>query len=383
MKITSQKHLFSLDEGVTYLNCAYMSPLLKSVEQAGIEAIQTKRSPNNVKAHDFFENGGKLRSAFAKLINCPNPDQTAIIPSVSYGIATAANNIPLQKGDEIILTDEQFPSNYYAWEFVAKKYGATINTIAPEAGKDRGKKWNEKILSAINKKTKVVSMANLHWADGTLFDLQAIRKATYDVGAFLIIDGTQSVGALPFDVQEVKPDALICAAYKWLLGPYSIGMAYFSEAFQHGEPIEQSWINRLGSEDFAGLVNYESRYMPGNLRYQVGENSNFILVPMLLEALNQINTWTPGGVQAYCTQISKDAIRILSEKGLQIENEEYRAAHLFGMRVLEGDIELIKSRLEENNIYISVRGNFLRVSPHVYNTEKDFELLVECLTSVL
>jgi selenocysteine lyase/cysteine desulfurase len=106
----------------------------------------------------------------------------------------------------------------------------------------RGSVWNEKILSAIDNNTRAVALGNVHWADGTLFQLEEIRKRTRDVGALLIVDGTQSVGVMPFDVKKIQPDALVCAGYKWLLGPYSIGLAYYSEYFDEGTPIEESWL---------------------------------------------------------------------------------------------------------------------------------------------
>ncbi len=164
--------------------------------------------------------------------------------------------------------------------------------------------------------TKFVALGNVHWADGTRFDLEAVRKRTREVGALLIIDGTQSVGALPFDVQKIQPDALICGGYKWLMGPYSMGMAYYGEHFNNGQPIEENWLNRKNSEDFTTLVNYQVDYQPDALRYEVGEHSNFILVPMMVEALKQINKWKPENIQNYCQKISKSAIREMKSPGL-------------------------------------------------------------------
>jgi selenocysteine lyase/cysteine desulfurase len=296
-----------------------------------------------------------------------------IIPSVSYGIAQAANNLSLKKDQHIIVAHEQFPSNYYSWHSVCAKTGASLKVITPpDDFINRGKRWNEKILDAINHQTRAVAIGNVHWADGTRFDLMAIRKRTTEVGALLIIDGTQSVGALPFDVQKIKPDALICAGYKWLMGPYAIGLAYYGEYFDNGTPIEENWINRLNSEDFSGLVNYQHAYQPGALRYEVGEHSNFILAPMLLKAIQQLNKWGIERIQEYCGHISQDAIKRLKERGVIIEDEAWRGNHLFGIRLPQGaDLEKVKSELLKHKIYVSVRGNSIRVSPNVYNTEND------------
>ncbi|MFT5893131.1 MAG: selenocysteine lyase/cysteine desulfurase, partial [Dokdonia sp.] len=199
-----QKHLFSLPEDVTYINGAYMSPQLKSVAEIGVESLLKKNNPAAISPSDFFTNRTIIKQRFATLIDAPDYQNCAIIPAVSYGIATVAKNIPLQEGDEILLIDEQFPSNVYAWREKANTTGAIINVVAPpKTFENRGKLWNASILEAINTQTKVVAMGHVHWADGTLFDLVSIRKRAHEVGAKLIIDGTQSVGALPFSVKEI------------------------------------------------------------------------------------------------------------------------------------------------------------------------------------
>ncbi|MFM7859123.1 MAG: aminotransferase class V-fold PLP-dependent enzyme, partial [Flammeovirgaceae bacterium] len=281
---------------MTYLNCAYMSPLLKSVERAGIKGIQNKRNPFQVTPLDFFTDTDKLRDAYAKLINLNDAKRVVIIPSVSYGIATVVKNLRISAGENIILADEQFPSNYYPWQKLCEDNRAKIKTIKAPDVIARGRMWNAQILEAIDKKTRIVALGHVHWADGTKFDLASIRKRTREVGALLIIDGTQSVGALPFDLATIQPDALICAGYKWLMGPYSIGLAYYGDYFNEGKPLEENWINRLNSENFAGLVNYQAQYQKGALRYEVGEHSNFILVPMMLEALKQVLQWNPKNI---------------------------------------------------------------------------------------
>lgn len=355
-----------------------MSPLLKTVEEAGILGIKGKGNPTAISPEDFFTTTELLRKEFAKLIDTEEPQRIVVIPSVSYGMATVAKNVRLKKGENVIVMGEQFPSNYYSWKSLTDKNEAELRTIHAPEGAGRGKAWNENILAAIDANTKVVAMAHVHWADGTLYDLKAIRKKTREVGALLIIDGTQSVGALPFSVREIQPDALICAGYKWLFGPYSIGLAYYGAAFDDGEPLEENWINRADSENFAGLVNYKSTYQPGALRYEVGEHSNFILVPMMLEALRQINLWGPENIQNYCRSISMPALEKLKGSAFNVEDDKYRAQHLFGIRAASGiNTTRLKQLMEQNQIHVSVRGDAVRVAPHVYNTEKEMTMLID------
>ncbi len=378
--LTNQKHLFSIPDSVTYLNGAYMGPQLKAVSQVGIESVQRKNTPFQISDIDFFTEKTILKKRFATLIEAEDYQNTAIIPSVSYGIANAANNISLQAGDEIILVDQQFPSNVYIWKEVATKNGATITVITPpDSLKNRGAIWNQNILNAINSKTAVVAMPHVHWADGTLFDLKTIREKTLAHKISLIIDGTQSVGALPFSIKELQPDALICGGYKWLLGPYSIGMAYYSDAFNNGIPLEHNWMNRLGSEDFSTLTQYQESYQPKAGRYSVGESSNFVLTPMFIKALDQLIEWQPKNIQEYCNAISYKAIEQLKAKGCFIEESAYRAHHLFGVYLPNNySLDTLKKRFKEKNIHVSYRGNAIRISPNVYNTSEDFDTLLKC-----
>jgi len=379
--LTNKKALFSLADDVVYLNGAYMSPQLKSVEEIGISSLKQKGNPADILPNHFFEKRTILKERFAELINAP-VGHIAIIPSVSYGIANAANNVSLKKGDEILLVDEQFPSNVYGWNHIAEKSGARTKIVLHPSGyENRGKKWNDLILNAINDKTAVVAMAHAHWADGTLFDLKAIREKTKSVGAKLIIDGTQSIGALPFDIKELQPDALICGGYKWLMGPYSLGVAYYGEDFFDGTPIEHNWMNKYESENFAKLVDYQDQYKPGAERFSVGESSNFILTPMLTKAIEQLLEWEPKNIQEYCHEISKDAIASLRDLGCFVEDDNFRTKHLFGIYLADHmNMSRIKKKMTENKIIVSFRGNAIRISPHLYNTKEDFDKLVSCFS---
>lgn len=378
-----KKAEFDLDPNVTFLNCAYMSPLLNTVEEAGIQGIKRKRRPHIIPPTDFFDETDILRKEYAKLVHCSEPNRLVVIPSASYGMANVAKNVELKAGDNIIVAGEQFPSNVYPWMEIANKAQTTIKTIAPPNTLDgRGKAWNEQILEAIDEHTRLVAMGNIHWADGTIFDMKAIRAKTTKVGALMAIDGTQSIGAMPFNIDEIKPDALVTASYKSLMGPYSIGMAYYGPSLDHGSPIEQNWINRYESENFSNLVNYSDRYQDGALRYEVGEHSNFILVPMLIAAVKKLNEWGPENIQEYCRNLVEPSIQKLREAGYWIEETEYRASNLFGIRLGNlHDMEKIKEALTQANILVSYRGDAIRVSPGIYNDEQDMAKLVSVLTS--
>lgn len=383
--IKDQKNLFDIPEGIHYLNTASLSASFKSIEEAGIKAVKEKSKPFLIPTSDFFDPVIKLKKLFAQLIDAEDYNRIANIPSVSYGLSSVANNIKLNQGDEIVLIEEQFPSNYYVWEKLAQKYDAIIKIVKqPIVSENKGKLWNEAIINSINSKTAFIAIGNIHWTNGTIFDLKAIRKKTREHNALLIVDGSQSIGAMEFSIKEIQPDALICAGYKWLFGPYGCGYAYFGEYFDDGNPIEENWSNRYNSENLSDLVNYESRYKPLANRYSVGEHASFIYVKMQIAALQQIIDWTPKAIQEYCKEITTDFVKILSENGCEIENSDARTHHLFGVKIPESiDKEALKESLSKNNVFVSFRGNYIRVSCHLFNTSDNLKVLSDCILAAL
>lgn len=383
--LTPQQDLFSLPTDLTYLNCAYMAPLLKTVEAAGISGMQKKRLPTDYGPYEFFEEVAQARKLFAKLVYITDFQRIAILPAVSYGMAIVAKNLKIQAGDNVIVVGEQFPSSVYPWHRRVREAKAELRTVvAPSGTENRGQRWNERLLEAIDNQTCMVAIPHTHWSDGTRFDLMAVRQRTREVGALLVVDGTQSVGALPFHVTDIQPDALICAGYKWLMGPYGLTLGYFGEFFDEGEPLEEGWIARYESEDFTKLVNYQDQYQPKALRYDMGERSNFILIPMMGKALEAVLDWQPERVQAYCQSITTSAITKLRELGCWVEDDVQRGQHLFGVRLPEHiRMENVQEALKRDKISVSVRGDSIRVSPHLYNKESDMERLLICLQQAM
>ena len=371
---------FIIEGNKTYLNCAYMSPMLKTVEEAGIKGLKIKRAPQNILPEDFFSDVNDLKKSFAKLINLDKHERIAISSSVSYGLANITNNIQLKESDNVILIGDQFPSNVYPWMELTKKYNANLRFInKPNSEDNAGRAWNEKILNSINKQTKVVAMGLVHWADGTIYDIEKIRKKTKEVNALLIIDGTQSIGVMPFDIKTTKPDALICAGYKWLMGPYGIGLSYYGPFFDNGKPIEESWINRKNSEDFSNLINYEDEYGEYARRYSVGQQSNFINISMLKAGIDQLNNWGVKNVYKYIESITTPCFPLLNRENTWYEDSKFRSSHLFGIRPKK-NLKKILKKIRENNIFISLRGDIIRVSPSVYNTKEDVQKLFKCIS---
>ena len=378
-----QQHLFSLPPERHYLNGAYMSPQLKSVEAAGIAGLLRKNNPANFSAQDFFDQPEILRTLFAQLVQAAGPEEIALIPSASYGMAIVARNLPARRGQNIVMAEQQFPSHVYPWMTLCQEKGLSLKTAPmPQSSEARGRIWNQLLLDSIDDNTCMVALPQVHWSTGTRFDLAALSAKAHTVGALLVVDGTQSVGALPMDVRALGIDALVCAGYKWLMSPYGTGYAWLGPSFIAGQPLEENWINRANSEDFSRLVDYQSTYQAGARRFDVGERSNFIQVPMCIAALQQILDWGPANIQEYCHTLLSDFPEKWKQHGFLLDEPSHRASHLFGVSLPNHiALAILQERLQAAGISISVRGAFLRVSPNVYNNATDMEALTEVLTS--
>jgi selenocysteine lyase/cysteine desulfurase len=368
--IPCQRHLFDLPDEIAYLNCAYMSPLLNAATAAGERAVRRKAHPWTIRPVDFFTDSERARGLLAELIGASAED-VAIVPAASYGLATAALNLDLSPGRRVLVLPDQFPSHVYVWG----ESGAEVMTV-PEASD-----LTRPVLDLLDERVAVAALPHCRWTDGALLDLERIGARCREVGAALVIDGTQSVGALPLDVARVDPDFLVVAAYKWLLGPYSLGFLYVAPRHQGGRPLEHNWIAREGSEDFSGLVDYRAGFQPGARRFDVGERSNFALMPVAIAGLERLLAW---GVDAIHETLSARTAEIAERAApLGLAARTMRAGHYLGLAFPGPVPRDLPERLAAERVHVSLRGDSLRVTPHLYNTEEDVARLLRVLRESL
>ncbi len=372
--IPCQRDMFDLPENITYLNCAYTSPLLKAAQEDGRAAIQAKANPWTIKAGDFFSTADTARNLFARLVEC-KPDDVALVPAVSYGIALAARNLPVARNQAIVILQDQFPSNVYVWMRLAQEKNAVVKTVQRPPDSD----WTPAVLAAIDSDTAVVAAPNCHWTDGTRLDLEKIGQKCRAVRAALVVDGIQSIGAMPFSIEKVQPDFLAAGSHKWLLGAYSFGFCYVAPKWQEGKPLEENWFNRASSEDFARLVDYRESYQPGARRYDQGEASNFILAPIAAAGIRQILAWGVENIAVTLRSKTDEIAERARRMGLSVAPDHTRAPHLIGLSKSGGFNKDLPILLAQENVFVSVRGESIRISPHVYTNDEDIDRLFTVL----
>jgi len=358
-----------------------MTPQPRAVLEATIRGAKRRSQPWQITPPDFFAEVEALRAAFARQVGC-SPDNIAIVPSAGYGVSCATKNMPIGEGGLILALDEQFPSNYYAWRREALAVNAEFCVVSKEAGQS----WAEALLEAIQVHGDDIDIATLeghHWASAEFVDLEAVIPALRDVGAKVVLDLTQSIGAYPTDIKRLAPDFMVTSGYKWQFGPYGVGFLYVDDQYFDGVPIEEAWMDRDGAEDFSRLAEFTDCYQPGARRYDMSEKSSFSNIAGALAALQKLDEWGITTISETLGATNERIAEILSGFGFETMAADVRAPHFQGARLPATDPRTLAERLVENNVYASVRGEYLRVAPHLYTDEEDLARFDEVLKLAL
>lgn len=369
-----QRAAFDVPREVAYFNTANLSPHLHAVRAAGEAALDRRGRPWTIAPADWFSDVERLRALFGDLVGADG-EGVAVIPATSYGFAVAARNLPLERGQRVLVLAEEYPSGIYAWRAACRQSGAEILTVA----RDDDETWTEAILAALDETVAIVSVPNVHWTDGALVDLEAVAARTHELGARLVIDGSQSIGAMPLDVSVLRPDFVVTVGYKWLLGPFGVSYLYVAEEHRGGQPIEENWILRAGSEDFARLVDYRDEYAPGARRFDVGQRTQFELIPMAIAALEQLTAWEVPRVAATLGQLTDGMAVHADALGLGPLPSDRRGPHILGVGLPADVRQRVLPALAEAGCYAAVRSGSLRISPHLHVSDDDVERLFAAL----
>lgn len=376
--------LFDLPDDVAYLNCAFMGPIPTFGLEAGLMGLARKSRPWTIAVDDFTVPVDQLRGRFAELLGVPGDlDGVAITPSVSYGVSTAAANVHLAAGQGVLVLEQQFPSDVYGWERLARRHGGDLHRVPRPADDD----WTAATLAELDRlgeRIGLVSVPPCHWIDGGAVDLAVVGAAARRVGALLAVDVCQSLGAVPFDAVAVQPDFVVGATYKWLCGPYSLGFLWAAPQHRGGEPIEHGWTARSNSHCLACLADYVDDYQPGARRYDVGEVANFALVPVATAGLDTVLAWDPARTAVHARALTDRVAEGALALGLHVAPAPTRSPHMIGVRLgPDVDAETVAPRLGDEAVHVSVRGDAVRVSAHGFNTVDDVDRLLDALGTVL
>jgi selenocysteine lyase/cysteine desulfurase len=320
-----------------------------------------------------------IKQRAAELINARGGHEIAFIPNTSTGIAQVADGLDLQPGDNVIITNVEYPANRYPWENL-KHRGVEVREIAQQPD---GRIDVEDVCNAINDRTKVVSISHVQYASGHRIDPRPIAETVHRAGGYLCLDAIQSVGLMPVDVQAWGVDFLAADGHKWMLGPEGAGIFYCREdLIPNIQPAVVGWMNMVDAHNFG---QYRFEFRPDARRFEPGSYN----VPGLLALGASIELLLEVGLETVWQRVEAVTAHLcdgLERKGYRIFSprdaaDERSAIVIFepGEAQKEVNLDRLVSQLAQQDIHIVTRNGRLRASPHFYNTPEQMDALIEAL----
>jgi selenocysteine lyase/cysteine desulfurase len=376
--LASQRALFEMPRHICYLNSASYSPLPLRTQEAGRAAVGRKGTPWTLDA--AFANGqhDRARAAAARLINA-DPADIGLIPSISYGVATAAKILTIDRGTRIIVLENDHSSPVLEWHTRADAQGFAVETVRQPNDGD----WTSAVLAAIERSgappVSLASISSVHWSDGGLIDIEKVGAALRQQGASFLIDATHSAGVLTIDVKRTNPDFVIFPTYKWLLGPYGRAFLYVARRHQDGIPLEQTAFGRRDVRAENAIYFADLRYASDARRFDMGERDHFISMEMAAIGMEMMADW---GAEAVTQRLAMLTDRIadgMRDLGVSVPERRTRAPHLLSLGFRDGMPKGLVEALASEDIYVAARLGRMRISPHVFNDEADADRFVAAL----
>ena len=200
------------------------------------------------------------------------------------------------------------------------------------------------------------------------------------------LDVTQSLGAMPFPRWLAGVDYVCGALYKWLLGPYGMGFMFAAPQHHALEPLEYGWMTRANARRFADIAAYTDEHAEGAHRFDMGQRAQLQLLPMALPALRHIvDEWTPRRVYHTLSLWNEQLARRMTALGLEVAHSQHRGGHMMGIRFDADSVsgEEILRQMKKEHFYVSIRAGSIRISPHLFSTQAEYDQLVVVLEAVM
>jgi selenocysteine lyase/cysteine desulfurase len=377
--LSSQRALFDIPRHICYLNAASYSPLPLRTLEAGRAAVGRKGMPWTLEAGFANAQHERARTAAARLIHA-EPSDIALIPSISYGVATAAKLLTPGRGTRVIVLENDHSSPVLEWQTRADAEGFTVETIKQPDDGD----WTSVVLESIERSgappVSLASISSVHWSDGGLIDVDKVGAALRQRGAAFLIDATQSAGVLAIDLKRLDPDFVIFPTYKWLVGPYGRAFLYVAKRHQNGVPLEQTSAGRRNVRAENAVYFTDLSYVPDARRFDMGERDHFISMEMASIGMEMVAEWGAAAIVQRLALLTERIAHAVREIGVRVAEPHLRAPHIVSLAFEGGMPAGLVEGLASEGVYVAPRLGRMRVSPHVYNDEADADRFVDVLT---
>lgn len=367
-------------EDATYLNVAGNAPMPKASLKAAQAAIEWKKFPQRVPDEAYFDVPNRIRASIAQLIGA-QAEEIALTTGASTGMAAVAFGLSWKPGDEVITAQGEFPLQYTTWRPMEKREGLTLKIVTPS---ERFISADD-LIAALSPKTKLVSVSLVRFDDGSMIDAARLAAACHAQGALLLLDASQCCGATPMDVTHLGADFIVSAGYKWLLSPYGTGFFWAkSERMVEMRPGPFYWTAAEGASHFGSLVMTDPKVAAGARRWDSAETASYFNLSAMAVSLELVLRIKPETVQAHNRSLMEFMFERLP-KDRCVPASPLDAARrgpyaCFAARTKEKTAALYE-KLRAENVFVSLREGNLRISPHLFNTERDIDKLISVVTA--
>jgi len=363
---------FPITRNYNFLNHAAAAPISHRSADAARRYL-THAEENAYLRGGFFRHVDRVRAQVAWLINA-NPDEVAFTKNTSEGISFVAHGLNWKSGDNVVITNAEFPANVYAWQAL-RPLGVQVRMVLEEEGRIP----LERLMEAIDSRTRVASISSIQFASGFRTDLATLGEFCQSKGVFLCVDAIQSLGAFPIDVKAMNIDFLAADGHKWLCAPEGAGMFYVRKELQgHLRPTTIGWLT---VKDPFAFGRYQFEFADSARRYEAGSYN----LPGVFGLGGAIELALEIGIE----NIARRLIHLTNRLAAGVREKGYRIissrapAETSGIVAFTSDMhdhEEIQRHLErEHRVVIAVRCGRLRASPHFYNSEREIDQLIEIL----
>ncbi len=368
------KSLFKASEKYAYLNSAAVSPIPTTAIEAINWQLADVASNGTIHFNEWVATKGRCRELIASMLKV-RPEQVAFVRNTSDGIASIANGLEWQPGDNIVSFEREFPANFYAWRRVRDEFGVELR-LCPERD---GRIDQDELIAMIDAKTKVVAISAVQFASGFRADLERIGRAARAVDALFCVDVIQGLGQIPFDLPAQFVDAACGASHKWLCAPEGGGHIFLSDRARNRiKPTLVGWISVEEPWDFADRVQpfkstalaWESGTGPASIYYGFEQS-----LRLLSETgVDKIERHLTDLTDTLCDSLAGKNYEIVSSRSPGEKSAIVCIKHLGGLTSNQ-----VAATLEAEGVIVSPRGDRVRIAPHFYNNMEDIDRLIKAL----
>lgn len=367
---------FPILSEMIFFNHAGVAPISARAAKAICDYAVQAESRAYVKS-GWYRRLAEVKRLTATLINARGPHEIAFVPNTSTGLSMVAKGLPWREGDNIVITNVEYPANRYPW-LDLQRFGVEVREVAETR---HGRIDVEDVVDAINNRTRLVAISHVQWASGYRVDLRPISEVVHHARGFLCVDGIQSVGLMPVDVRDSGIDFLSADGHKWLLGPEGAGILYCREdLIEMLHPNVVGWMNMIEAHDY-GNYRFEferdaRRFEPGSYNVPgtlaLGASMELLMDVGIDEVWHRVERLTAH----LCEGLRSRGYDIFSPRG---DAERSGSVVFCPPQGASLDCKRIVGNLEAQGIVIAVRQGRLRASPHFYNTIEQIDRLVDAL----